>query len=69
MLSNKNIPHRIVIYPKDIMLLTGKSERYSREILKKIKSHFKKEEHQIVTIKELCQYFGIEQNEIYNLLK
>ena len=33
---------RIAIYPKDIMIITGKSERYSREVLKKIRNHFQK---------------------------
>ncbi len=60
---------RITIYPKDIMLLTGKSERYSREILKQIKLKLNKEKFQIVTISEFCNYMGIDNDEVKNIIK
>jgi hypothetical protein len=60
---------RVVIYPKDIMLLTGKSERYSRDILKKIKSHFNKLEYQCVTVSEFCIYMGLNEELIQSILK
>jgi GTP-sensing pleiotropic transcriptional regulator CodY len=50
---------RIIIYPKDIQRITGKSERYGRLLLKRIKDHFKKEDHQLVTVDEFCAYTGI----------
>ena len=49
---------RICIYPKDVQIVTGKSERWGREIIKKIKSKFNKEDHQLVTIDEFCSYLG-----------
>ena len=55
---------RVAIYPKDIMVITGKSERYSRDILKQIKTKLKKEKYQIVTIIELCEYLGIKENDL-----
>lgn len=55
-----NTPNRICIYPKDIMRITGKSERYGRMLLEKIKRKNAKEEHQFVTIKEFCIYTGID---------
>jgi hypothetical protein len=60
---------RIVIYPKDIMLITGKSERYSRTIMKRMKFHFKKEEHQCITISELCLYLGLDEEIISGIIK
>lgn len=51
---------RVVIYPKDIMIITGKSERYSRYLIQRIKKHFKKEDHQVVSISEFCNYMGLE---------
>ncbi|MCG2612365.1 hypothetical protein LZZ90_12690 [Flavobacterium sp. SM15] len=51
---------RICIYPKDIQLITGKSERQSRNILAKIKAHNNKEKHQLVTIHEFCLYMGLD---------
>lgn len=55
---------RVVIYPKDIMIITGKSERYSRYLLKRIKTHYNKSEHQIVSISEFCEYMGLRIDEI-----
>ncbi|MDB3907431.1 hypothetical protein N9355_08155 [Crocinitomicaceae bacterium] len=52
---------RVVIYPKDIMIITGKSERYSRYLIKRIKDHFKKDDHQVVSIEEFCTYMGLDQ--------
>jgi hypothetical protein len=50
---------RVCIYPKDVQLVTGKSERWGREVIKKIKAHFSKEHHQLVSIDEFCQYTGL----------
>lgn len=55
---------RVIIYPKDIMLITGKSERYSRDLLKKIKLHLNKKEHQFVSVQEFCEYLGLNSKEI-----
>ena len=56
-------PTRICIYPKDVMRITGKSERYGRMLLEKIKQKNAKEGHQFVTIKEFCSYAGIDFND------
>lgn len=60
---------RIVIYTKDIMIITGKSERYSRIILNKIRKQLNKKEHQLITFKEFSDYIGIPMTEIENTLK
>jgi len=52
---------RIVIYPTDIMLLTGKSETYARKEIRNIKQALKKQQHQKVTLKEYCHYYGLMQ--------
>lgn len=52
--------NRIVIYPQDVALITGRSDRYGRMIIKRIKEHLGKEYHQLVTIKEYSEYMGIE---------
>ena len=61
--------NRICIYPKDVQLITGKSERWGREIIKKIKKKFNKEDYQLVTIDELCNYLGIESEIVSKLLR
>lgn len=55
---------RLCIYPKDVQRITGKSERYGRMLLQKIKSHFEKKEHQFVTVEEFCLYTGIKKDEV-----
>lgn len=50
---------RICIYPKDVQVITGKSERWGRDIIKKIKETYNKEKHQLVTIEEFCNYTGL----------
>lgn len=60
---------RICVYPKDVQIVTGKSERYGRTIIKKIKDHLNKESHQVVTIDEFCNFMGIEISEVQGLIK
>lgn len=55
---------RVVIYPKDIMVITGKSERYSRYLIQRIKKHLNKQNHQLVSINEFCTYMGLEIDEV-----
>ncbi len=55
---------RVCIYPKDVQRITGKSERYGRTLLQKIKEHFQKEDHQFVTIEEFCLYTGIKEEQV-----
>lgn len=56
--------NRIIIYPKDVQLITGKSERYGRSLLKRIKDHFKKDDHQFVSIDEFCAYTGLKHEQV-----
>ena len=59
---------RISIYPKDIQLITGKSERTSRSIFNKIRLCFNKKKGQIVTVKELSEYLGISEEYVIQIL-
>lgn len=53
-------PNRICIYPKDIARITGKTERYGRNLLNDIKLKLNKEPHQYVTIHEFAEYSGLD---------
>jgi hypothetical protein len=55
---------RLCIYPKDVQRITGKSERYGRMLLNKIKEYFEKEEHQFVTVEEFCKYTGFKKDDV-----
>lgn len=59
---------RLVIYPKDIMLITGKSERYCRYLMKKMKAHFQKEQHQVITVSEFAQYLGLDPEKVSEII-
>jgi hypothetical protein len=59
---------RIIIYPKDVQRITGKSERYGRLLLERIKGHFDKERHQFVTVDEFCSYTGIKFEQVERFL-
>lgn len=55
---------RCVIYPKDVQIITGRSERYGQALLNKIRVYFKKEPHQLVTINEFSSFSGIPRKDI-----
>lgn len=59
---------RVCIYPKDVQRVTGKSYRYSLLLLKDIKKHFCKEEHQFISINEFCDYSGLKIEEVLPLI-
>ena len=59
---------RVCIYPKDIAIITGKSERHGRRILERIKLELQKESHQIITINEFCTYMGLDKVEIDKII-
>lgn len=61
--------NRLCIYPKDIQLLTGKSERYGRDVIAKIKAQLNKQKHQSVSIQEFCQYQGLDYEQVIKILK
>ncbi|WP_339660015.1 hypothetical protein [Croceibacter atlanticus] len=61
--------NRVCIYPKDVQIVTGKSERYGRGVIKAIKERLDKEKHQLVTIDEFCDFMGLEVSRIKHLIK
>jgi hypothetical protein len=61
--------NRLCIYPKDIQIITGKSDRYGRYLINRIKEYFNKEQHQVVTIEEFCQYMGLQPETVAKILR
>lgn len=59
---------RICIYPKDISIITGKTERYGRKLIEKIRRHLSKTENQFVSVKEFCDYTGLNIDEVEPLI-
>ena len=50
---------RVIIYPKDVQRITGKSERYGRHLLARIKQQYRKQPHQFVSVAEFCEFSGL----------
>lgn len=59
---------RLCVYPKDVQRITGKSERWGRMLLLKIRVTLKKEEHQFITIEEFCHYTGFKVDQVQSVL-
>ena len=59
---------RIIIYSKDIQLLTGKSDRAARTLLQKIRIKIGKGKDQAITIHEFCEYLGLSEKEVMQIL-
>ena len=60
--------NRLIIHPKDVQRITGKSDRYGRCLLKKIRAHFSKEGHQFISDEEFCSYTGLKYEHVSELL-
>jgi hypothetical protein len=65
----KTIPPRIIIYPKDVVNITGRSERTARKLIQKVRLIFGKSPDEFVTVKEFCTVFGIEESHVKDYLK
>lgn len=60
---------RLCIYPKDIMIITGRSERYARKLLQQLKQQLQKKPNQFVTIKEFNGISGLDEEEINRIIQ
>lgn len=60
----ETLPCRIVVYVKDVMNITGRSERYARNLLAAIRVAYKKDSHALVIIDEFCAYTGIPEERV-----
>lgn len=56
---DKHKNSRVVIYPKDIQILTGRSYRYAVNLHNQIRTLLKKKKHEYLTIYEFADYTGI----------
>ncbi len=59
---------RLVIYPNDVALVLGRSERYGRKLIAQIKKALDKESHQDITIKEFADYKGLDLEEVRRVI-
>ncbi|MDR2223384.1 MAG: hypothetical protein LBE34_11695 [Flavobacteriaceae bacterium] len=62
-------PTRFCIYPKDVMLITGKSYSTSLRLLRKIKEVYRKPKEAYVSYVEFCEYTNLDEAEVLATLK
>jgi hypothetical protein len=55
------IPRRIVVYAKDVMNITGRRERAARKLLADIRKKYKKKKGDFISVKDFCNYTGLEE--------
>jgi hypothetical protein len=61
--------NRIIIYPKDVQRITGKSERYGRNLLNKIKATKQKAKRHFVSVNEFAEFTGLTVEEVTSFLE
>lgn len=61
-------PFRVVIYPKDVVLIFHISERSARRKIEEAKKMLGKHKRSFLTIREFCECFQLKYEEIIELL-
>ncbi|MBF2707740.1 hypothetical protein [Flavobacterium soyangense] len=59
---------KVIITTGDIQNVIGIGERQARNIISKMRDYYSKERHQLITVKEFCDYYGIKYDDIYTKL-
>jgi hypothetical protein len=59
---------RLIIYPKDVAAIFGKSERFGRNLLQLIRESYGKTKNMPVTIPEFCHYTGIDPETLHDFI-
>jgi hypothetical protein len=54
-----NIPKRAVIFKQDIMLITGRGERYCERLMKQMRKSLNKQGLALISIDEFVQFTGL----------
>lgn len=63
------VPNRMVIYPKDVMLITGiQDARTARKFLDKIRKKFKKGKGSFISLDEFCEFTGFKEERVNRYL-
>lgn len=60
---------RLCIYPKDVMLITGKSYNTALRLLQNIRKAYRKSDEALITYAEFCDFTNLDEEEIVRFLK
>ena len=62
-------PGILVINAKEVQALTGYSKPTSHRLLNKIRNYYSKPQRALVTVKEFCEYTGLDEEIVNNALQ
>lgn len=62
------IPQRIIIYAKDIEIITGRRSRTAYLLMNKVRAHYNKGQREYITIYEFCSYMKIDERVVREVL-
>lgn len=60
----KKPKHRIIIYTKDVEMITGRKRKTAEALLRNIRAYFNKQERDMVTVYEFCVFTKINEEEV-----
>ncbi|HEY1113526.1 MAG TPA: hypothetical protein VGE66_08185 [Chitinophagaceae bacterium] len=60
---------RMVVYTKDVEIITGKSGRTARKLLTRVRKHWGKPPRSLVTVEEFCTYTGFDTDTVVAALQ
>lgn len=63
------IPKRIVIYPKDVELITGRKDKTARKLLNDIRISLGKSKNDFISVREFSQFTGLIEEDVFRCLK
>ena len=64
----KTAGNRLVIYAKDVMIITGKSERTARHLLQRIRERNGKKQGNYVSLVEFCEFTGLKEEMVRGVI-
>jgi hypothetical protein len=67
--GNGRLQHRLVIYSKDIEIITGRKPAAARKLYLAIKKFYEKQPDQFITFQEFSIYTGIDESVIQEYLQ
>ena len=59
---------RMIIYPKDIEIITGRRSRTAQNILLQIKKHYNIKKRDFITIYEFCEFMQMKEEFVREIL-
>ncbi|MCU7551608.1 hypothetical protein OCK74_20985 [Chitinophagaceae bacterium LB-8] len=60
---------RIILYTKDVIIITGKSDRTARRMIAAIRKKFHKDKDALVSVDDFCSFTGLKEEQVREILR